>query len=240
MMKVKGGAAVILSVLLILFSLTSCSYKDFEDNLRGAVQQELEGTGTGGAAAVDADTENIHTLGEQISSKIRLSETEYGNIEFSVQDAAMYDTLEETGIPKDERSDDIWNSYLNNNPTETGEMKFIVVHLTFKNVDIPEDYNFYISYFNVTYTKSLEDPKVKSYDPPCMELDYFSDPPPKPEGGERWADYQICNLNPGEEKTVTLIYTVRTYHVKIDDLYFLLYTGAGSDAKSEYVNLGLR
>lgn len=217
---------VILLLSVLVFILSACSYKEFEDSMKDKLNKPEEeeyinpakipekSTNTENEDTSESEEKRLYTVGETITFAYPTT----GYVQYTLNEAHIVDNINDLGIKKDDFLDSL---YIADNGDISNDKRLLTVDVTIKNIDYQghyedeEEYTINIE-SSVGFKDAIEDPDG----PFLFEPVYFSEHP------ENYKDdYLYFPLNIGEEIDATVGWIIPEENLNEEPLYYVI--GAG-------------
>ncbi|UJW58018.1 hypothetical protein HXZ66_11685 [Bacillus sp. A116_S68] len=216
------------SFFLVISLLSACSYREFEDSLKGKLnkddEEEIVNTVTLPETASDNEDNSLFSIGDTI----RFTNVEDETVEYTLHHVIISDNINDLGLDKSDFND---RSLIEDDGTVDGAHQLVTVDIRIKNkdsrgFDFDEDQNRALLFVEpaVGFKDGIEDPDG----PFLLHASYFSDHSPLDQN--QGQDYYKFLLGIGEEIDVTVGWFVPTDLLEEELLYYIIgYEGHAED-----------
>lgn len=229
MWKTRKISILFLCVLTVL--LSACSYKDFEDSLRGKINNEGDEQYSNPSSvpnhSSESDEETLFSIGDTITETF-----DDQSVQYTLNQVYVLDNINDLNL--DVNDFDNKNPILDDGAIEEG-YRFVVVDVTVKNINFEgddlekEDPILFIE-SSVGFKEGIEDPNG----PWTFEPSYFSEHPPLDQN--QGQDYYQFPLPIGDEVDTTIGWFLPADQIEEDTLYYII-GGAGDSQYYQYFEL---
>lgn len=239
----KHKCILILTLCGLLFLLSACSYKEFEDSLKDKLNESETDEYVNPSKIPDKDSETKKNNTTDVEEQILFDMGETviftwpdGTIQYRVNQVNVVDNIKKSELKKDDFSS-YQNSYILDNGDITNNQRLLTLDITVKNID----YTVYDEeYENIAlniegslgFKSGIEDPNG----PFSFEPAYFSGHPTLgryPEDG-----YLYFPLEIGEEVDVTVGWFIHEDEVNKEPLYYIIGAG-GFFEERKYIEVNI-
>lgn len=236
---------LLLMISCLLFLLSACSYKEFEDSLRGSINKLDEDEYINPAKVPDESpskvegksSESIEQRLYSIGDTITFTYGAGGTVQYTLNQVNLTENIKALNLNRDDFYD---TSLILENGNIDSEYRLLTINVTVKNIDIVEldediDKNIPVLFIEpaIGFKDGIEDPDG----PFSFGASYFSEHEPNNEHGDNQY-YYFFPLETGEEVDVTIGWFTPTDELKEEVLYYIIgYPGSFEDY--EYFKLDL-
>lgn len=227
---------ILSTVLCLLFILTACSYKNFEDSLKDKLNKEdteeyinpakipEASTNSEDEKVTDPDEKRLFQIGDTVTYSYPGEES----FQYTLHQINLVDNIHDLNLDKE---DFISTSFLTENGDVDKEYLLLTVDVTIKNIDYEgldddrtDDYSdvpvLYIEDM-LGFKSGLEDPQG----PFSIESAYFSEHPKE----NKEKDYYKFRLEKGKELDATVGWFVPANQLEEEPMYYVIGSGGSFD-----------
>lgn len=216
----------LLFICAFVILLSACSYKEFEDSLKGKVNNEEEEQDINPSRIPDSSPESggesLFTIGDTITYE----NLDNQSVQYTLNQVHILDNINDLELNVDDFGD---KRLLSDDGTIDGTNQLVVIDVTVKNINLERD-NLEegnpILYIEpaVGFKEGIEDPNGPFF----VEAEYFSNHPPLDQNGGQ--DYWQFPLAIGDEIEVKVGWFLPADRLEKESLYYII----GSETSPEY------